>query len=339
MIRSTTAVQAMGASLAKVFSGALALALTFVCVPALALGTVAGTDILNEAVVEYDVGGNSLTTTSNPVTVTVVELVDLVVTLQSPQTPAEPGTTNQELLFTLTNTGNGTETFDLLVNSVLAGDDFDPVPSAVSLFFDTDASGDLSAGDTPYTPGSNDPALAPDASVAILIVNDIPAGLLNGQVGQSALVATSQTGTGAPGTVVNGAGDGGVDAVIGTSTGTANAAGEYIVSTLDLAVVKSATVSDPFGGSQPVPGARITWRIEVTVSGSGTAAAASVTDAIPNDTTYEPGSITLNGAPLTDAPDADAGQFLAVTNNIDVQLGDLDSAAGTQVVEFDVVID
>ncbi|MEO1573407.1 MAG: hypothetical protein AAFU65_00420, partial [Pseudomonadota bacterium] len=79
--------------------------------------------------------------------------------------------------------------------------------------------------------------------------------------------------------------------------------------------------------------------IEVTVTGSGTATAASVTDAIPADTTYAPGTLTLNGAGLTDAPDADAGQFLAVTNNIDVQLGDLDAAAGTQVVEFAVVID
>lgn len=329
----------MGASLVRTVAGAFALGISLSAPSALALGTTAGTDILNEAVVDYQVGGSSLTTLSNPVTVTVVELVDLTVTLQSPQTSVEPGTTNNELLFTLTNVGNGTEAFDLIVDSALAGDDFDPVLSAVELFFDTDGSGDLSAGDTPYTPGTNDPVLAPDESVAILVVNDIPAGLPDGQIGDSALVATSQTGTGPAGTVVTGAGDGGVDAVIGTSTGTATATGEYVVSTVNIAVVKTARVDDPFGGNAPVPGATITWRIEVTVTGTGIATAAAVSDAVPADTTYAPGTLTLNGGTLTDAPDADVGQFLTATNNIDVQLGDLDSSAGTQVVEFAVVID
>ncbi|MFK7887072.1 MAG: hypothetical protein AB8G16_09445 [Gammaproteobacteria bacterium] len=304
-----------------------------------ALGTTAGTDILNEATVTFDVGGNTLTETSNEVTVTVAELVDVEVTLQSPQTATEPGLTNQELLFTVTNTGNGDETYSLVLDSALAGDDFDPVPSAVSIFFDTDGSGDLSPGDTPYTPGGNDPLLAPDASIAVLIVNDIPAAPGNGDLGDSALIATSQTGTGAPGTVVAGAGEGGVDAVIGTSTGTATQTGQYVISTVNVAVVKTATVTDPFGGNEPVPGATIVWRIEVTAAGSGTAAAAAVNDLVPANTTYTPASLTLNAGALTDAPDGDVGQYLNATNSIDVQLGDLDAAAGTQVVEFAVTID
>lgn len=304
-----------------------------------AIGTTAGTDIQNEATVSFDVGGNTLTETSNEVIVTVAELIDVDVTLQSPQTATEPGLTNQELLFTVTNTGNGDETFSLVIDSALAGDDFDPTPSAVSIFFDTDGSGDLSPGDTPYSAGSNDPLLAPDAAIAVLIVNDIPATPVNADLGDSALIATSQTGTGAPGTVVAGAGEGGVDAVIGTSTGTATETGQYVISTVNIAVVKTATLSDPFGGAEPVPGATIVWRIEVTAAGSGTAANAAVNDLVPANTTYTPGSLTLNAGALTDAPDGDVGQYLNATNSIDVQLGDLTAAAGTQVVEFAVTID
>lgn len=303
-----------------------------------AVGTTAGTAINNAASVSYEIGSVPVTEVSNTVTVTVAELIDLAVVLQSPQTPVDTGATNQELLFTLTNTGNGPETFALALDNALAGDDFDPVAAVTAIYFDTDGSGDLSSGDTPYSPGSNDPVLPADASIAILIVNDIPAGLTNGNLGQSALNATSVTGTGPAGTVFAGAGEGGVDAIIGNSTGTAGQAGEYVISMVTMAVVKSATVTDPFGGTTAIPGAVITYRIEITASGSSTATGAAVNDVIPTDTTYVAASLTLNSTSLTDAPDADAGQYLTATNSIDVQLGDLTSASGTQIVEFDVTI-
>lgn len=308
--------------------------------PAFGAGTQAGTDITNTAEVAYQVGATSVTETSNLVTITVAEIVDVDVTLQSPQTPVTAGSSGQDLLFTVTNTGNGTETFTLAIDSALAGDNFDPVPTLPnSIYFDTDGSGDLSAADTPYTPGSNDPNLAPDASVDIIIVNDIPGAVSNGDLGQSALIATSATGTGPAGTVFAGAGDGGVDAVSGTSEGDDQAAGEYIIQSITVTAVKSATVSDPFGGTEPVPGAEITYQVDVTANGSGTATAAAFSDAIPANTTYVPGSIELNGAPLTDVADADAGAFDGVGLSVSVALGDLTAASGTQVVVFRVVID
>lgn len=318
-----------------------AVAAGFVCAPVQAAGTTAGTDIANTAEVRFEVAGNPVTEPSNTLVITVAEIVDVDVTLQSPQTPVTPGDIREELLFTLTNTGNGTETFRLIMDSAVAGDDFDPTPSVPDfIFFDTDGSGDLSPGDTPYTPGGNDPTLAPDASVAVLIANDIPAAANDGDLGQSRLLAESTTGTGAPGTVFAGAGDGGVDALAGNSGGDANDTGEYIVSDVDVAVAKSATVADPFGGTEPVPGAEITYQVLVTVTGSGTAVAAAFDDQVPANTTFVAGSITLNGAPLTDAPDADAGQFVSSgTPTVNVALGDLTSAAGAQTVEFRVVID
>lgn len=307
-----------------------------------ALGTVAGTDIDNTAEVSYEVAGAEVSEVSNTLRVTVAEILDVDVTLRSPPKPVSPGDTSEELLFTVTNIGNGSEAFALLVDSALAGDNFDPTPSApTSIYFDTDGSGDLSPGDTQYNPGVNDPLLAPDAAVDILIVNDIPATAADGERGFSLLDATATTGSGAPGTVFAGAGDGGVDALAGTSGATDADTGEYIVSDVRLDLVKSATVSDPFGGSVPVPGAQITYAIVVTPSGSGTASLSTFNDRIPANTSYVPGTLRLNGAALTDAPDADAGQLVTLGADlaINVEFGDLTSASGPQTVEFTVMID
>ncbi|MDH3546583.1 MAG: DUF11 domain-containing protein [Gammaproteobacteria bacterium] len=92
-----------------------------------------------------------------------------------------PARARRSCFLVVTNTGNGTEGFQLAINNAFSGDDFDPVASTpAAIYFDTDASGDFSAGDIAYTPGSNDPLLAPDASVDILLVNDIPASLADG---------------------------------------------------------------------------------------------------------------------------------------------------------------
>jgi uncharacterized repeat protein (TIGR01451 family) len=243
------------------------------------------------------------------------------------------------LLFLVTNTGNGAEAFTLAGDSVLVGDDFDPTPAAPFIYFDSDTSGDLSPADTPYVAGSNDPLLAADASVAVLLVNDIPAGLPDGELGRSELAAAATTGTGTPGTVLPGQGSGGVDAVIGTSGGRAVVFGEYLIGDIQLSAVKSQSVVDPFTGSQPIPGATITYQIVVTATGTGAALGAALADNIPPNTTYVAGSLRLNGAPLTDTSDGDAGSFAAAPPRVAVSLGDLTAAAGPQTIDFRVTID
>ncbi|MFW2404165.1 MAG: DUF11 domain-containing protein [Gammaproteobacteria bacterium] len=308
---------------------------------AVAVGTIAGTDIDNTASVSYQVAGTPQTTTSNTVTLTVAEVLDVDVTLLSGPVSTVPGATAQDLLFVVTNTGNGNETFSLAINNTLSGDDFDPVAaSPAAIYFDTDASGDFSPSDVAYDPGNNDPLLAPDASVDILLVSDIPAGLTDGQTGLSELSAAAETGTGNPGDRFPGDGDGGVDAVVGTTGADGATTGQYIIGDVQLDVVKSATVLDPFGGTDPVPGAEITYRIVVTASGSDTATGAVVADPIPANTTYVANSLLLNGGALTDAPDADAGTFAASpAPEISVSLGDLTAASGAQTIEFTVTID
>lgn len=308
---------------------------------ALAAGTAAGTDIANTAEVVYEVDGTQLSQSSNTVVITVAEILDVAVVLRSPQVSVAAGDVGAGLVFDVTNTGNGEESFRLDFDNTDAADDFDPVGQVPAIYFDSDDSGDFSVGDTAYSPGSNDPLLNPDESITFIVVNDIPAALANGATGRSALQAQATTAAGAPGTVVSGAGAGGVDAVVGASGALARATGEYVISEVTVSLLKAALVVDPFGGNAPVPGATITYSITVEVTDDGTATNAIVEDTIPADTTYVGNSLTLNGQTLTDADADDAGELdsSGVTPRIIVRLGDLTAAAGVQTVTFDVTID
>jgi len=329
---------------APVFSWMRRASLLCICcvisVPAGAAGTAVGTPIQNTALVNYDVAGTPLTLQSNTTTITVAERINVTVAVQSAQVLVSPGDTAQALLFLVTNTGNGTETFQLSMDSVIAGDNFDPTPAVPSIYFDTDGSGDFNAGDVAYTPGLNDPDLAADESVSIFIVNDIPLAVANGDTGLSQLTATSATGSGAPGTVYANQGDGGVNAMLGATGGTALLTGEYLVSDVLVNVNKAQVVNDPFGGNEPIPGATLTYTITVSVASAGTATASTVQDAIPALTTFVPNSILLNGASISDATDGDAGEYdTTVVPTVVVRLGDLTQAMGPQSIEFQVIID
>lgn len=304
-----------------------------------AAGTPAGTAVVNQAQVSYTQNGVAGSGTSNVATLTVAEILDVNVTVQSAQVSVIAGEVSRTLLFRVTNTGNGSETVPFAIDNLLAGDDFDPLAAAPAIWFDTDASGELSAPDVAYVAGGNDATLAADAAVAVLLVNDIPGAVLDGQLGRSRLLARAATGTGTPGTTFPGQGAGGTDAVAGASGAQSAAAGEYIVGDAQLSLVKSALVVDPSGGVRPQSGARIDYQVVVNVSGSGTARAVDFDDAIPANTTYLPGSLRLNGAALSDASDGDGGEFQSgATPRVRVALGDLTQASGPRTVAFAVTI-
>ncbi|HNP35007.1 MAG TPA: hypothetical protein PKK10_04065 [Woeseiaceae bacterium] len=307
---------------------------------ALASGVPPGTVIENQATVSFDLGGTPTTLMSNTTSLTVNERIDVAAVLQSAQVLTAAGDTERALLFRVTNTGNGTEAFTLAIDNLITGDDFDPEASVPSIYFDTDGSGDLSAADQAYVAGTNEPVLATDAFIDVFLVNDIPVTAVNGDIGRSQLTVKSVTGTGAAGTVYAGAGDGGTEAIIGASTGEAVDVGEYIVADVQINVLKSQVVGDPFGGTEPIPGATITYTIAVDVTGSGTATASVLNDPVPAFSSYVAGSLRLNAVALTDATDADAGELdTTAAPAVVVRLGDLTLADGTQTIEFQVRID
>ncbi len=317
---------------------AAGLALGATALDAQAAGTAAGTSIQNTAQVSYQVGGSTVTTSSNTSTVTVVEILDVVVTIASPTVASSVGATQQELVFTVTNTGNGSERFELIgLSAGVTGDDFDPTLASPAIYFDTDDSGDLSPPDTAYIAGTNDPNLAADASVRVLLVNNIPASAADGSRGRSQLTARARTGFGDPGSDFS---SGGLDAVVGTTRAEGILFGEYLVQGFQLTALKSQTIQDQFGAERPIPGARINYRIIVTPSGTGSALAAVFSDAIPANTTYLAGSLELNSVSLTDAGGGDdAGEFTTTpAPQVRVTLGDLTTTSGPQTIEFAVTI-
>ena len=304
--------------------------------PAQAVGTAAGDIISNTANATYnDPGGNPVSVPSNQVDIKVDELLDVTVASADPgDIVVTPGSTNRVLSFTVTNTGNGSEAFRLTPTSTIGGDQFDPTTTSIVL--DTNGNGVYDAGvDTVYTPGSNDPVLARDTSIRVFVLSSIPAGTNDLDRGIVELTAAATTGTGAPGTTFAGQGQGGGNAVVGSTGADSSDRGRYIIQNATISFVKSASVADPFGGTTSVPGSIITYTLVATISGSGILTNSAVNDAIPARATYQIGSITLQGAPLTDAADSDAGSFAA--NAIAVALGNL-AGGQTRIITFRVRI-
>lgn len=301
---------------------------------AVATGTRAGTLIDNTATATYDPGSGPVTVNSNIQQLKVDELIDTTVGWSdSADVITTPGATSQILKYQVANTGNGVETFGLSSVANIGGDQYDPTVTSIVI---DDGDGVYEPGiDTVYVAGAGDLVLNPDQNITVFVVSTTPGGVVDGNRGGVRLVATSKTGTGAPGTSFAGAGEGGSNAVLGTTGGDGQNDGFYLVSSATVALVKSATVVDPFGGATSVPGSRITYRIVATTTGSGTLPNLSVNDAVPASTTYVPGSITLGGIGQSDAVDTDAGSFAA--SAIAVSLGNVPGGQ-VRTITFQVTI-
>ncbi|MFC3713937.1 hypothetical protein ACFOMD_15290 [Sphingoaurantiacus capsulatus] len=314
--------------------------------PAIAKGTPAGTLINNQATVTYREGDNPITTFSNNTVVRVDEILDVVVTPGSGDKPVGlPGDTERPVPFLITNNGNGSEAFALTLKTDVAGDNFDPVCNR--LFFDTNNSGTFeAASDTLYVAGTNDPVLAADGTLLVFALCDIPATANNADLGNVQLEARARTldktptsGTGGPGTIFTNPNGDNVDAVVGATGARGSGINGVIAAVNFPTLVKSQRVTDPNGGTNPIPTATITYTIVASIA-SGSVTNAIISDAIPAGTTYSQNSMALqvgtgSFTPLTDASDADAGR--AGNTSIDVNLGEL--KAGTpQTLRFQVRI-
>jgi uncharacterized repeat protein (TIGR01451 family) len=125
-------------------------------------------------------------------------------------------------------------------------------------------------------------------------------------------------------------------------------AGAYQVMS-PVAIVKTVTVIDPSGGTDPYPGATLRYQLDVVVSGNTAVDNLVISDAIPANTTYTDNSIQLNGVAQTDADDAPVDYSRAIdilakpVVSIEVDLsqgGTVSVAPGvTNVIIFEVTID
>ena len=326
-----------------------------------AVGTGAGIDIDNTASADFTVNGTPFTENSTTASIRVAEFLDVDVTLltvtanPNNEVTVSPGDANQVLTFSLTNTGNGSDSYSLvgLSGSGFNGsgnDTFDP--TLVDIYFDDGTTpGVFDASDTRYDPGVDDPTILADQSITLHVLNNIGGAAVDGDLGDSQLTATSLALSLFPpspsaGDSVSGQGDLGGDLVVGSSLGTDATYGTYLVSTLNLDFQKTSSISDPFGGSTAVPGATITYTLQVEVLGSQTATGVVISDDIPPNTTYVAASTELNLVAQTDANDSPTDEMTfdpvgGPTNNgsISIDLGDLTSADGQQEITFQVTID
>ena len=298
--------------------GIVATASAVVAHPALAADP--GTHIDNIATLRFTAGGVEQSVQSNTASIVVAERLDLVlVRTGSGPVARDPRTT---VAVVLTNTGSGHEAFAIAATIGAAA------AAGAVVAVDVDGNGHYDpAHDTILTNGQT-PVLAAGASIALVIVADTSAtGTASLAIGAKALTAS-----GTPGTVAAGAGDGGSDAVVGATGAAAAVTVGIIDANAGPTLTKSQTIHAPDGSDKPVSGAIVTYTLDATFGGA--TAGVRIADPVPAGTHYVAGSLTLDGAALSDAADADAGQAdgtaIAVTLAV--------PAAATHRVQFQVQI-
>jgi uncharacterized repeat protein (TIGR01451 family) len=336
---------------------------------ACAVGTASGTTITNSATATYSVGGVAAPPVTSGVSIRVDELIGVRVTAPASATNVNTPDTNKVLAFTVTNVGNGPESFTITPNLIPGApvvDQFNPLPgSAGQLFLDVNNNGVLDSGiDTLITAPL---LLNPDQSVKVLLVSNMPTGLTTGDQGIVTLAAVSTTpgaAGAAPGTILPNAGTPavgvpGIDAVVGVGPGGAAdsgsddaANGTYVVATVTVTLNKVVlavtspfgvtttgcnTATPPLGCTAFVPGTMIQYQVTVTIIGVGTAQAVQMIDNIPANTTYVANSIRFNAAARTDVVDGDNASCAGCGNAvgaITVVVGDVPVVLGTPVVHL-----
>ncbi|MHA7818785.1 MAG: hypothetical protein ACX930_03945 [Erythrobacter sp.] len=295
--------------------------------PALAVGTTAGTDITNNVSVTFQVGGEDQIAATDSDTFTVDRRIDVNVNFTG-ATPVSvsPDQDQAALAFDVTNLSNATVDLDLstvLINGTAAN------ISNFEIYLDADGDGVLGAGELAAGPITYlDEVLADDGSgtetVSVIVVADIDANAVDGDVFDLVLVADAHEagGIGALGAGISdtsGANTAGVDTVFadgngGTgeeidNDGAHSDVGQFEVAGALISVVKSSRIiSDPVNGVSPnakaIPGAVIEYCIAVSNGvDAATATAVNVADDLPADVTFTPGDfgIFVNGTATIDS--------------------------------------
>lgn len=114
-------------------------------------------------------------------TVSVDELLNVAVTsLNSSPTPASAD--NTVITNQITNTGNGSDTFDLTANSAISGNAHDPALQLIA--YDANGKGQHDVGtDVILAAGTPTQAMAPDTSLTVFVLTALPSTTTDGQTG------------------------------------------------------------------------------------------------------------------------------------------------------------
>ena len=242
-----------------------------------AQGTPAGSHIRNWATLAYTSSGFGYVVPSDTVDLIVAQVA--AVGLQAPQSSgASPGTA-VVFAHTLTNLGNGLDSFSVAATSVPAW--------PLTLYRDVNSNGVLDGGDIAL---SGPVAVASGSTAALLVQIAIPASGSAGVTDTITITATSR---------FDGAVSGSVRDLLSVSS-----------APIAFGVTKQVDRAAAAAGDT------LTYTLDYVASGTDSASAVQIADTIPAGASYMAGTIRFNGVPQTDAADGDAGRLVAVGNGV-----------------------
>lgn len=260
----------LAASIALVAGGTAFLSTAHAAAPA------AGTNISNVASASYtDSTGNPKTVTSNIVTTTVLAVGSF--TLTADRTATANSDSLVSLSHTLTNTGNGTDTFSLTAANVAngSGDDYDF--SNIKIYLDANKDG------IPDGAAITSVTLAAGESVNLIVEGKTDATATAAKVGKWTVGAASGT----------------TATVTATNTDTVT-----IINGAVITLRKSASVTAVDATKDSDADRTVEYTLVYQNTGNSTATNVTITDALPANVSYVAGSAKLQGAAQTDSDDA-----------------------------------
>ena len=243
-----------------------------VSTPAVYAATAAGTQIKNLATVTYeDAAGNVYSAQSNEAIVTVAQVYSATIGVDV-DASAAPGQTVY-LPFVLTNTGNGTDTFDLTaIDGITGGDIIDD--ANITIFEDLNGSGEPDAGEPAITSVTLPANVNNIANLVVAV--EVPASATDGQTLGVTLKAEAYEGGTA--TVVNSVADltagAGRDTLAGTNESLITVTGDAVL------VTTKSSVHD-------VANNEITYTVTVRNNGNRPANDVVIFDGLPANTALE----------------------------------------------------
>ena len=241
--------------------------------------TIAGTEIRNLATVSYeDSAGNSFTAQSNEAIVTVAQVYSASINSTDTSVAASPGQP-VDISYTLENTGNGPDTYDLsAIDGIVGGDDIDA--DSIVIFADLNNNGQADAGE----PAITDLTLTAGEIASIVVRAEVPSDALAGEELGVTLTAQAQEGTGSAvaASVSDLTANQGPDGLDGTVESLITVTGDAVVGATKNAVHNSAA-------------AQIDYTITIQNNGNADALNVVLQDAIPANTNFVAGSAVASG--------------------------------------------
>lgn len=251
--------------------------------------TAAGTEIKNLATVSYeDAAGNSYTAQSNEAIVTVAQVYSATINSTDTSVAASPGQP-VDISYTLENTGNGSDTYQLTaVDGHTTADSIDA--DNITIYEDLNNNGQADPGEPVIT------SLTLDSGeiTSIVVRVEVPTNSVAGDNLGLTLTALAEEDTGAPvaGSVIDLTSGKGPDTLDSTVETLVDVTGDAVI------VATKSSVHDSAANT-------ITYTMTVKNNGNADAQNVLLRDAIPENTTYVPGSASTSGILASNAGDSE----------------------------------